>query len=211
MERAKRLGVRFAAAALAGALVFAGACSEKGSEPVAQGELPALPEIVPENFVPEIRERIRTARQAVEASPNSAEANGSLGQLLHAHSQFQLAEALYRRAVALAPDEFSWTYYLGIVLVRQAEHEDAAKVLREAVRKDPGYMPARLRLADSLLALEKHDEAGELYRGVISQSPQSAEGHYGLGRVLVAQGKTKEGVEQLVQACGLAPNFVVAL
>jgi tetratricopeptide (TPR) repeat protein len=181
-----------------------------GGQPNPQPAAERLPELDAENFDESIREQIRAAYKQVEAAPNDAGKNGDLAMLLHAHSQFESAEAFYRRAKREAPSALNWTYYIGIVQQRQAKHEDAAAHFRAALRIDPSYGPARLRLAESLLALQQLDEAGELYESVIEANPDIAEAHYGLGRVLAAKGDTAASVKPLERACELGPQYGAA-
>jgi tetratricopeptide (TPR) repeat protein len=184
------------------------ACS--APSPPAQPANDALPQLDAGKFDESIRERVRAAYELLEASPRDAAKNGELAMLLQAHSQFEHAEAFYRRAQRFAPSEMKWTYYLGIVEQRQAEHDAAAANFRETLRLEPGYGPARLHLAESLLALGQLDESGKLYQAVVDSNPEIAEAHFGLGRVLTAKGDAAASVAPLRRACELGPRFGAA-
>jgi tetratricopeptide (TPR) repeat protein len=181
-----------------------------GGQPNPQPAAEKLPKLDADNFDESIREQVRAAYKLVEAAPNDAGKSGDLAMLLHAHSQFESAEAFYRRAQREAPSALNWSYYLGIVQQRQAKHEEAAANFRAALRIDPSYSPARLRLAESLLALSQLDETGELYESVIEMNPGIAEAHYGLGRVLAAKGDTAASINPLERACELGPRYGAA-
>jgi tetratricopeptide (TPR) repeat protein len=181
-----------------------------GGRPASQPAPEKLPQLDAGNFDESIRIRVREAYERVEAAPDDAARNGDLAMLLQAHSQFESAEAFYRRAQRQAPSALNWTYYLGVVQQRQGKHEDAAANFRAALRTDPSYGPARLRLAESLLALRQLDEAGELYESVVERNPDIAEAHYGLGRVLAAKGDAAAAVKPLERACELGPRYGAA-
>ncbi len=183
------------------------ACADPAADPPGRE---TLPEFEADAFDKSIREEIRAAYERVEADPSNAARNGALAMLLHAHSQFEYAEAFYSRAQSLEPSALNWNYYLGIVQQRQAKHEEAVVSFRGALKIDSLYGPIRIRLAESLLALGRLDEAGKLYGMAIEMDPTVAEAHYGLGRVLAAKGDAAASVEPLERACELGPRFGAA-
>ncbi len=190
------------------AILLVACASSPPPPPQSTGD--ALPRFDAEKFDKNIRDRVRDAYAQVQSAPEDAAKNGALAMLLQAHSQFEHAEAFYRRAQRFAPKEMKWTYYLGIVQQRQAKHEDAVASFRSALRMEPGYGPVRMHLAESLLALGKLDESRELYQGVIDTNPGIAQAYYGLGRVLAAQGDKAGSVKPLERACELGANFGAA-
>ena len=188
--------------------ILLAACSSPSA--TSQPDNDAVPQLDAGKFDESIRERVRAAYELVEASPQDAAKNGELAMLLQAHSQFEHAEAFYRRAQRFAPAVMKWTYYLGIVQQRQAKHEDAVASFRAALQMEPGYGPARLHLAESLLDLGQLDESGKLYQAVVDSNPEIAEAHFGLGRVLTAKGDAAASVQPLQRACELGPRFGAA-
>ncbi len=73
--------------------------------PVAAGQLPPIPDLARRTgeFEAVVQEQIQKALQQLRGDPDSAEANGNLGMILHAHLLYELAEPLYVRAQLLAP------------------------------------------------------------------------------------------------------------
>ena len=77
--------------------------------PAQVNELPPVPDLVPlkDEFDATQWEEIETALNRVRAEPESAEANGKLGMILHARERYKLAEPLYHRSHQLLPATFS--------------------------------------------------------------------------------------------------------
>jgi tetratricopeptide (TPR) repeat protein len=55
--------------------------------------------------------------------------------------------------------------------------------------------------------LKRIDEAIPKFREVLRYRPDSAEGHYGLGFALSAQGRREEALPELREALRLRPDF----
>jgi protein O-mannosyl-transferase len=172
--------------------------------------LPDLPQLVFDDFAPEIREQMRKAYAAAQASPRDAEAVGRLGMTLHTYDESEGAAVCYERARRLAPDEFRWVYYLGIVQASLGKHGEAADVFKEAVSRRPDYLPAQLRLADSLSATGRGIESRPLYETVIKKNAAVAQAHYGLGRIKSAGGERDVAVAHFRKAVELFPEYGAA-
>src|SRR5262245_21602120 len=172
--------------------------------------LPDLPQLGFDNFAPEIREQLRKAYAAAQASPRDAEAVGRLGMTLHTYEEYQGAAVCYERARRLALDEIRWFYYLGIVQAALGKHVEAAVVFEEAMRLRPDYLPARLRFADSLLASGKRLESRPLYETVVKKNAAIAQAHYGLGRIEAAGGELTAAAAHFRKAIELFPGYGAA-
>ena len=145
------------------AILLVEACSRPSSSAHHDGrDLPGLPRLTIANFRPQIRDRVQKAYDDVEAKPQDPEANGRMGMLLQAFSQFESAELCYQRARILDPKRFQWAYYLGLTQSLDGKNEDASRTLQDAVRLDPQYLPARLKLAEVLLTLGRMDESQKI-------------------------------------------------
>lgn len=173
-------------------------------------DLPALPNLSLQNFLPAVREQVQKAYDAVVAHPRDSAANGELGMVLQAYSELQGAEVAYRRARLLAPSHFDWIYYLAQIRATQGDCDDAAKLLREALELDPGYLPARLKLAECLRTSSQWEESTAIYSAILKAYPDSAEGHYGLGKVQMASHNVRAALESYRRACELSPEFGAA-
>ncbi len=172
--------------------------------------MPPLPQINPEDFEAAVQPQIRQAYDAARDKPDNADTNGRLGMLMHSYQQFEHAEACYRRAQHLAPEEFRWAYYLGVVLEAVGKHPDAGAVLKAALTRQPDYLPAQLVLAQSLLASADLDSSEAIYTKAIQTDPTAAEAFYGLGRVATARKQKDSAAGYYRKACELFPYYGAA-
>src|SRR4051812_3817465 len=167
----------------------------------------SLPRLEMGNFLPAIREQLQHAYAAADAQPGDPEAAGALGMVLDAYEQYDAAALCYRRAQLLDSESFRWRFYLGWVQAAQGRHEDAVRTLADALRMHPGYVPAQLKLAESLLAIGKLQESGEVYHAVTTAHPESADAHYGMGRVSAARGDATAAAAAYLRSVELFPAY----
>lgn len=172
--------------------------------------LPPLPELPLDTYEPAVREAIAAAYQGAHQDLHDAARNGYLGMVLYAHEQYEFAEPCFERAHGLDPGDGRWAYYLGRTQVYLAHHDRAAASLRAALRLRPGYLPAQVMLAQSLLGAGHLDESRALYEELREAHPETAEVHYGLGRIDATRGRSNAAVEHLRRACDLFPGFGAA-
>jgi tetratricopeptide (TPR) repeat protein len=178
--------------------------------PVSGQSIPPLPKLPLDTYEAGIREPITEAYRSAERKPEDPDLNGTLGMLLYANEQYELAEACFARAHALAPTEARWAYTLGRTQVYLAHYDRAIASLGEALRREEGYLPARLMLAKSLLEAGRADESRALYLRIVEERPDTAEAQYGLGRIAAERGEASAAVEPLLRACQLFPSFGAA-
>jgi tetratricopeptide (TPR) repeat protein len=163
-----------------------------------------------DRLAPEVRAQFEEALARVGAEPDSPEAAGRLGMLLHAYEEYELAIEYYEKARKLDERDFRWGYYLGVAHAALGKHRPAAALFQQALGLDPEYLPARLKLAESLLEADKPRESGRVFREIVEEFPDSAAAHYGLGRVEVSLGDHRLAVLHLGEACRLYPDFGAA-
>ena len=70
--------------------------------------MPPLPKLPLDTYEAGIREPITQAYRSAERRPEDPDLNGTLGMLLYANEQYELAEACFARAHGLAPTEARW-------------------------------------------------------------------------------------------------------
>ncbi len=173
--------------------------------------IPPLPKIVTSGLPEQAHAQIDAAVVDAGSHADDAAATGRLGMVLHAYQQLEQAELCYRRAHLMDPKAFEWPYYLTVVEQIRGEESSAIDDARAAVKIDPDSRPARMRLADALLKGRNFKESREIYEKLVKEEPDLAMYHYGLGKVLAAQGgSTLEAIPQLRRACELSPNFSAA-
>ncbi|MBM3276807.1 MAG: tetratricopeptide repeat protein [Candidatus Handelsmanbacteria bacterium] len=126
-----------------------------------------------------------------------AQAAFEQGTGLHQQGRFPEAEAAYRRAVELAPEEARFHYQLAVALHAQGRFQDAEAPLQRAAELDRSYLPPRIALGkiaydlkgDAALARKHLQEALDL-------DPRSAEALYTLGVIEQREGNFPSAVER---------------
>ena len=95
--------------------------------PAPAGQLPPIPDLTErtDEFDATLQGQIMKALENLQMNPDSAEANGNLAMILHAHNRYELAEPLYLRARLLDPNSFPWAYYLGVIQIPLGKQTEA--------------------------------------------------------------------------------------
>ena len=148
----------------------------------------------------EKQEAIAQARSAAERAlrldPNLAEAHVAQGKIME-NADFNLtgAEAEYRRALALAPQDSSVIRSLAILVSDLGRLDEAVALTQRSIALDPLGSRARRNLALYFTALGRYDEAETAVRGVIALQPQSAANHMQLARIQILRGQPGPAVQ----------------
>jgi Flp pilus assembly protein TadD len=119
-------------------------------------------------------------------------------------------EAL-RRASDLSPESFDAFFALGRALYGAGDLAAAAIAFRKAILLRPQDLQARFFLATTLESSGNNREARENYRELIRLQAGNAEGHLGLGALLVKlDANSKEGISELLEAVKLKEDLYEA-
>ena len=191
-----------------------------GSEP--ETAAPVTTEVEPETVTvpepdttdmePQVEQRLREARQAVLADPESAEAWGRFGRVAHAHELWDEARVAYERASELDPTDERWPYFLGDVLsVVGTDLEAATRAFERTLALRPGYAPAHMRLGRVLVARGLRDEAAEQLERALQRAPDLQPARVSLAQVRLSQGELSRAEELLDQVLAEEPRHGQAL
>jgi Flp pilus assembly protein TadD len=104
-------------------------------------------------------EAIEAYRRVLERDSGMADAHVNLGRLYHLAGERGRAEAHYRDAVRLAPDDPIPHFNLGVLMEEQGRREEAALAYRQAVGRDPEFADAHCNLGLLLESLGRRQEA----------------------------------------------------
>ena len=112
------------------------------------------------------------------------------------------------RAIALAPENFDAQFTLGRALYGVGDSAAAARAFRAALKLRPDDARALFFLATALEAAGDTEAALAAYSDLTRRQPQAAEGHLGLGVLLIKRGgaDTEKGIEELRTAVRIDPN-----
>jgi len=184
------------------------------STPPAADCLAPLP--AAESLQPQVRLALSKQRDAVierlaDDQPPASEtelaaAYGSLGQLNHAHLIFKPAEACYRAALALTPNDHRAHYLLGYLQQQRSRVDAAATGYQRALQLKPDMAPAALRLA--LIRLDQHrdTEAEQLLNNWLHEPPYRGWVLFQLGQQALAAEHYQQAIDWLQQALAASPD-----
>jgi Flp pilus assembly protein TadD len=115
-------------------------------------------------YLPDFRDRVSFAEAAVEGSPRLSLAHKNLGITRHLAGDANAAEAEYRLALALDPDEPTVHNNLAVIAMSRGQLAEAERLVRRELALDPDHAPARDNLARILTATGRGDEAAQYQR-----------------------------------------------
>jgi tetratricopeptide (TPR) repeat protein len=153
-----------------------------------------------------------SASVSPEQRRRGADALVLLAVILGARGADNEALKVSERAVALAPENFDAQFTLGRARYTVGDSAAAVLAFRAALALLPGDARTRFFLATALEGADKLDEALSVYRELVVSQPRVANGHLGLGSLLLKRGgaETEKGIAELQTAISLDPNLYEA-
>ena len=117
-----------------------------------------------------------SAISALELDPNLAEAHSAQGLILVIFDfNFAKAEAEYRRALELAPQNLVATGNLANLVSKLGRLDEGVALQQQVIALDPLRAISHQNLAGYLIALGRYDEAEAALRKAVALQPQSAQ------------------------------------
>jgi TolB-like protein/Tfp pilus assembly protein PilF len=137
-----------------------------------------------------------SAKSALELDPNLAEAHLAQGAILRFFDfKFAEAEAEYRRALELAPQNPGVTTNLANLMSTLGRLDEGVALGQRAIALDPLRTGSHFNLATSLIPLGRYDEAEAALRRAIELQPQSAQNYAQLAGIQILRGNPGAAVE----------------
>ena len=96
------------------------------------------------------------------------------GVAAHRNARFADAQAAYRAALAITPDDAEAMSLLGLALVQDNQPDLALPMLSRAVELEPNQAGFRLNLAEGLQNARRYEQALVEVQGVIARDPANA-------------------------------------
>lgn len=148
---------------------------------------------LPENYPPELRERIWLAGKAAVYAAEEPK-------------DFPRANAFAAKLEARYPAQSGVHYFRGTIYTFQGKSAEAEPEYREELKISPQHAPSLVALAT--IDLDKADfaDADQMARRAIMADPSNAEAHHLLGRVLLANRDFQASAAELEAAKRLAPD-----
>jgi len=146
---------------------------------------------------------LSAARKALELDPELAEAHVRLADLDQQLFQWNDAEAEYKRALELKPNDAATHLTFAFWLICQGRAEEAIAWSQRAreveLRGSSGF-----GLGSILFYARHYDEATEELRSALAVRPEDASTLWYLGFVLIAQGRPEEAIPVLEKALAVS-------
>lgn len=150
-------------------------------------------------------------RQLLQIAPNQFIALHMLGVLESGAKNYQQAEILLNRAVAVDPRSADALMSLGVALNGLRRHDEARASYRKALALRPNHALTLSNLGNANEALELHEEALNSYDKALALNPNLAEAHNGRGWALCRLRNYDEAVASLNRALSIKPDYASAL
>ncbi|HYU26255.1 MAG TPA: tetratricopeptide repeat protein, partial [Thermoanaerobaculia bacterium] len=150
---------------------------------------------------------VRILEPLVRDDPRNAPFREKLAQAYKALGETDRAIALYRQAVALAPQSADAWYNLAAALQESGAAGEAAIAVAEAAKRDPRR--PELHNVRGVGLVERGDAAGaeSEFRAAIAGDPRSARAYNNLGNALRAQNRIADASAAYRKAIELAPLY----
>jgi rhomboid protease GluP len=134
-------------------------------------------------------------------------AHASRGMWLLQDKQPEEAIRHFQRAIALKPDYLPVHYQLARVYIDQKQYPQAEVTLKRALEQVPSDPDFLYELGRVSVELNKIPQARRAYELLLAQNHDSAEGHFGMGRVLAAEDDQLKAIEEFNRSVQLDPTM----
>ena len=136
-------------------------------------------------------------QRASQKFPEAAELQYFVGVAARSKGSFDIAEAAFKRALALEPNNADTLAQLGFLSGERAAYEEAEKLLRKAIAIEPRHFYANYNLGRILVKNRRFADAVPVLENAIAVDPNMPEAHYQLFLAYGRQGKKTEADSQL--------------
>jgi predicted O-linked N-acetylglucosamine transferase (SPINDLY family) len=117
------------------------------------------------------------------------------------------AEAIYRRALTLEPNNPAILIRLGALRLEQGAAPEAVELIDRATKLSPNMAQYHNALGTALTATRRLPEAAGAFRRAVQCNRDYADAHHGLGKALTHLGQLDEAIASLRTAANLKPTF----
>lgn len=137
-------------------------------------------------------------RAAVDIRPDFVDAFVAMANALDSMGRADEAVECYERALAIRPDYAEAHFNLGVLETARGRHAQALRRYLHAVQIKPDFARAHQHLGVLQGELQQLDAAEASLRRALSIEPESAEILHDLAAILLARGRSPEGVRLLL-------------
>jgi DNA-binding winged helix-turn-helix (wHTH) protein/TolB-like protein/Tfp pilus assembly protein PilF len=165
----------------------------------------------PSEAQPKSKEAIR---KALEIDKTLAEAHMVLATILESSDwNWQAAEAEFKVAIELMPNDATAHHLYGLFLERRGRLQEATVEMAQALKLDPVSLIINKNVGDPFYYLRHYDEAIEQYRKTLELDPNFFLARLWLGKSYEQKGLYKEAIQEFqnAQLSEDAPSILGAL
>ena len=149
-------------------------------------------------------------RAALQASPQSVEAQNNLGIALAARGDAAGAIAAFRAALAIDERSVNAHRNLGNILIDAGSRSEGITHLERAIALAPSEPEAVYDLGTVLLEDQNFSTAAARFEAALKIRPEWPEAHNNLGIALASQGRIADALGHFERAVQLKPDFADA-
>ncbi|HEV7428875.1 MAG TPA: sulfatase-like hydrolase/transferase [Thermoanaerobaculia bacterium] len=153
------------------------------------------------------RDAAASLERLVRDDPGNHVFRETLARALRQSGGVANAIALYRQAVALAPNDADAWYNLAVALQESGNAREGAAALAEAAKRDPNRPEIHNIRGAALAEAGNLAEAEKEFRATIGADPLNARAYNNLGNVLSAMNRRDEAAAAYRKAIDLAPRY----
>jgi folate-binding protein YgfZ len=161
-------------------------------------------------------EAIELYERAIAVCPTFADAYEGLGVIFGRHGRYEEAIALMQRLLEVDPMSVMAHTNLSLYYNQQGRIEDAEREAAEAARakirreREAAHL-WDVEAGDAESASADRDRRAGMFRQVLELDPDDALGNFGLGELLVEEGRFEEAVFHLERALATDSHYSAAL
>jgi choline-sulfatase len=153
------------------------------------------------------REAAASLEHLVHDDPANHVFRETLARALRQNGDVARAIALYRQAVALAPNDADAWYNLAVALQESGHVREGAIALTEAAKRDPNRPEIHNIRGTALAEAGNLAEAEKEFRATIAADPRNARAYNNLGNVLSAMNRHDDAAGAYQKSIELAPRY----
>jgi len=150
---------------------------------------------------PAIARALEDVQAITRLDPDNPFAFGTLAVMTYRYGTLLTAAAAFARTLELDPDRPGVRQNYGKLLRELERYADSERELRIALEQTTADdSRTRLNLAETLVMERKTEEADRLISGVLAREPRNGEALGAKGRLLIVQGRARDGLKYLEEA-----------
>ncbi|HEV7573068.1 MAG TPA: sulfatase-like hydrolase/transferase [Thermoanaerobaculia bacterium] len=153
------------------------------------------------------RDAAASLEQLMRDDPTNHVFRETLARALRQSGEVARAIALYRQAVALAPNDADAWYNLAVALQESGNAREGAIALAEAAKRDPNRPEIHNIRGTALAEAGNLAEAEKEFRATIAADARNARAYNNLGNVLSAMNRHDDAAGAYQKSIELAPRY----